>query len=81
MKSNATNLLTLLQDSFSEEIEHLKLRLIRDAQEPRFARLRKSHPEIWRDFKTARNGPHEKLRKIRRRRIATLTRMIEGTNQ
>ena len=76
----STALLALLRDAFAEEIEHLKLRLIRDAQEPRFAKLKESHPEIWRDFMAARNGPHERLHRIRRRRITALTRMIESAN-
>ena len=71
-------LLSMLQDAYAEEIEHLKLRLIRDAQEPRFAALQGSQPEIWRDFTEARHGPHEILHRIRRRRIKALTAMIEN---
>lgn len=70
--------LELLNDTFQEEIAHLQLRMIRDAQAPRFKSLKQSHPEIYKDFMKARSGPHEKLLKIRRKRIKMLTALIEG---
>ncbi len=40
--------LDLLRDCFADEIAHLELRLIRDAQQPRFEALRESHSEFTR---------------------------------
>lgn len=74
-------LLALLHDCFKEEIAHLELRMIRDAQSPRFLSLKKTHPEIWKDFQKARKGPHEILHRIRRKRIKELTAIIEGKTQ
>lgn len=71
-------LLNLLQECFQEEIAHLELRIIRDSQAPRFAALKKSHPEIHRDFMKARKGPHEILLRVRRKRISVLTELIEA---
>lgn len=71
-------LLDLLSDCFEDEIEHLRLRLIRDAQEPRFKALEATHPEIYRDFMAARRGPHERLLTNRRLRVAKLTELIES---
>lgn len=68
----------LLEDCFADEIEHLRLRLIRDEQSPRFEALRESHPEIWRDFSTARSGPHEVMLRNRRKRVEILTKLAEG---
>lgn len=70
-------LLGLLRDAQADEIAHLELRMIRDAQEPRFEALRDSHPEIYADFMKARTGPHEVLLRNRRRRVQLLTEMIE----
>ena len=70
-------LLDLLRDCFQEELAHLELRMIRDAQAPRFQALRDSHPEIYRDFMKARKGPHETLLRVRRKRIRELTKLIE----
>ena len=74
---NKKILLELLADAFAEEVEHLKLRLIRENQEPRFEALKKTHPEIYADFMKARNSCHEKLLRIRRKRQRILTRLIE----
>ncbi len=67
----------LLEDTFGEEICHLRLRRIREDQAPRFDALKAAHPEINSDFLKAR-AVHDQLRDARRRRIATLTKMIEG---
>ena len=71
-------ILKLLETCFREEILHLQLRLIRDAQAPRFEALKESHPEIYTDFMRARNEVHEELLKIRRDRIKILTGWIES---
>ena len=68
-------LLELLEETFEEEICHLRLRLIRDAQEPRFEKV---GGKILEDFNNARSV-HDRLVKIRRYRIKLLTIMIEGT--
>ncbi len=70
--------LDLLSDCYEDEIAHLTLRTIRDAQAPRFIALKKSHPQIYQDFMKARNGPHEILLKNRRKRVQVLTEIIEG---
>jgi hypothetical protein len=51
--------LDLLRDCYEDEIAHLELRIIRDAQQPRFEALRADHPAIYHDFVIARTGPHE----------------------
>lgn len=71
-------LLSLLKDAFEDEIAHLELRMIRDAQAPRFEALKETHPKIYEDFMRARTGPHEILLRNRRRRVEVLTQMIEG---
>lgn len=71
-------LLDLLRDCFADEIAHLELRLIRDAQAPRFEKLKETHPEIYRDFVAARTGPHELLLANRRKRVQVLTELIEA---
>lgn len=70
--------LDLLKDCFEDEIAHLKLRIIRDLQSPRFEELKETHPEIWKDFMVARSGPHEVLLKNRRKRVKMLTEYIEN---
>ena len=70
--------LSLLEDCFEDEIAHLRLRCIRDAQAPRFVALKKTHPDIYSDFMKARNGPHDLLLENRRRRVEILTKYIEG---
>lgn len=71
-------LLDLLEHCFEDEIAHLRLRMIRDAQAPRFESLQKTHPEIYTDFMKARTGPHEVLLKNRRERVKVLTELIEN---
>jgi hypothetical protein len=71
-------LIPILKGCFEDEIAHLELRLIRDAQAPRFEALAETHPEIYRDFLAARSGPHEVLLRNRRERVEALTRLIEG---
>jgi len=71
------SLIDILAGCFAEEIEHLKLRVIRDTQAPRFKALEKSHPEIYSDFMKARTSCHEKLLKIRRKRQNILIKIIE----
>ena len=71
-------LLDLLKDALEDEIAHLELRLIRDAQAPRFEALKETHPEIYEDFMKARNGPHEVLLRNRRKRVEELTKLIEA---
>lgn len=71
--------LELLKDCFEDEIAHLQLRMIRDTQAPRFEALKESHPEIYADFITAREGPHEVLLRNRRRRTNQLTAFIENS--
>lgn len=73
-------LLDLLRDCFEDEIAHLQLRLIRDAQAPRFEALKELHPEIYADFMAARNGPHETLLRNRRKRVEVITALIESSN-
>lgn len=68
----------LLADCFTEELAHLRLRMIRDAQQPRFEALKDSHPEIYEDFMKARTDCHDELKTIRAKRIETLTAIIEG---
>ena len=70
--------LKLLEDAFADEIEHLKLRIIRDTQAPRFLALKDEHPKIYEDFMKARTGPHEILLANRRHRIKVLTDLIEN---
>lgn len=70
--------LSMLEACYEEEIAHLRLRMIRDAQAPRFEKIKDEHPEIYADFMAARNGPHEILLKHRRQRVETLTKIIEG---
>ena len=70
-------LIDLLEDAYQDEIAHLRLRVIRDTQAPRFEALKKSHKEIYRDFMRARTGPHEVLLKNRRKRVEVLTKLIE----
>ena len=74
---NKEKLLDLLKDCYAEEIEHLKLRMIREAQAPRFEALKKSHPLIYKDFMKARNDCHEILFKIRRKRQTEVIKLIE----
>ena len=71
-------LLDLLKDAFEDEIAHLELRSIRDAQAPRFEALKETHPEIYEDFMKARTGPHEVLLRNRRKRVEELTKLIEA---
>lgn len=68
----------LLKDCYEDELVHLELRMIRDAQQPRFEALKESHPEIYRDFMIARNKWHEVLLRNRRKRVKVLTKIIEG---
>lgn len=75
--ADKTILKDLLKDCFEDELSHLDLRLIRDAQAPRFEALKESHPEIHEDFIKARTGPHEILLRNRRKRVTILTEMIE----
>jgi len=72
--------LNLLRDCFEDELSHLELRMIRDAQAPRFLALKDSHPEIYEDFMKARTGPHEILLKNRKKRVDILTKYIESTS-
>lgn len=69
-------LINLLEDTFREEICHLRLRAIRENQKPRFAALTAT-PEIREDFEAARKI-HDDLLKIRRGRASLLTKWIEG---
>ena len=71
-------ILDLLKDCYEDEIAHLELRMIRDAQQPRFEALKESHPEIYRDFMAARNEWHKILLKNRRKRVEVLTKIVEG---
>ena len=71
-------ILDLIKDCYENEIAHLELRMIRDAQQPRFEALKESHPEIYKDFMRARSGCHEVLLKNRIKRVETLTKIIEG---
>ena len=75
---NKEQILDLLKDSYADEVAHLELRIIRDAQQPRFEALRELHPEIYDDFMAARRGPHEVLLANRRKRVKALTMMIEA---
>ena len=70
--------LDLLRDCFEDELAHLELRMIRDAQSPRFEALQESHPEIYADFMKARTGPHEILLRNRKKRVEVLTGLIES---
>ena len=68
----------LLRDCFEDEMAHLELRMIRDAQAPRFKELEETHPEIYRDFMAARSGPHEVLLRNRNKRVEALKKLIES---
>jgi len=70
--------LGLLKDCYEDEIAHLQLRMIRDAQEPRFEAIKGEHPEIWEDFQKARIDCHEVLLRNRRKRETILRSIIEG---
>lgn len=70
--------LDLIRDCFDDELAHLELRMIRDAQAPRFEALKDSHPEIYADFIRARGGAHERLLANRRKRVEALTSIIEN---
>lgn len=70
-------ILDLLKDCHEDECAHLQLRMIRDAQAPRFEALRETHPEIYADFMKARTEPHEVLLRNRRKRVEVLTSLIE----
>jgi len=70
--------LDLLKDCYEDEMAHLELRMIRDAQQPRFEALKESHPEIYRDFMAARVQWHEVLLRNRRKRVDMLTKIVEG---
>jgi len=67
----------LLRDSYEEEWAHTELRVIRDAQKPRFEALRDKHPEIYEDFMRAHSNLHVILSEDRKRRIRTLNKIIE----
>jgi len=69
--------LGMLKETYEEECLHLELRMIRDAQEPRFEALKETHPEIFKDFEKARDV-HTQLHKIRWSRVQVLTDIIEG---
>jgi len=71
-------LLSLLEKCQEDERAHLQLRMIRDAQAPRFEQLKQTHPKIYRDFITARRGPHEMLLRNRREREWKLIELIEA---
>lgn len=68
----------LLEDCFAEELAHLRLRMIRDAQAPRFEALKETHPQIHADFMTARTDCHEVLKRVRVKRMKLLTAIVEG---
>lgn len=76
-RADKEELIDLLADTFDEEILHLQLRLIREAQAPRFEALGKKNKQIMGDFVDARNH-HTNLLEIRRRRMKKLTELIEG---
>jgi len=69
--------LVLLREAYEEECLHLELRIIRDAQEPRFEALAEDHPDIYADFMKARDA-HDRLRDIRHKRMKVLIAVIEG---
>lgn len=71
-------ILDLLNDCYEDEIAHLNLRMIRDAQQPRFEALKESHPEIYKDFMSARNEWREILLRNRKKRVNILTKIVEG---
>ena len=73
--------LGLLRLAHEDEVAHLKLRMIRDDQAPRFEGLKKSHPEIYKDFMEARSGPHETLLKNRVVLRDILTAVVEGRDE
>jgi hypothetical protein len=68
----------LMKNLHEDEIAHLKLRMIRDNQAPRFEALKESHPEIYEEFMEARSGPHEILLKNRKILSEVLVNIIEG---
>lgn len=78
---NKKTALKLLAAAFEDELAHLELRMIRDAQAPRFEALKDTHPEIYEEFMKARTGPHEVLLKNRRERVKILTEYIESKNE
>jgi len=68
----------LLRMEYEDEIAHLRLRVIRDRQEPRFKAIKAEHPEIFKDFMLARTDIHETLLRNRRTRQEVLRVMAEG---
>jgi uncharacterized protein with gpF-like domain len=72
-------IIDLLKDCYEDELAHLELRMIRDAQAPRFEALKDTHPEIYEDFMKARGQWHEILLRNRRKRVEILTGIIENS--
>ncbi|HUX61341.1 MAG TPA: hypothetical protein VMV32_08510 [Ignavibacteriaceae bacterium] len=70
-------LMSLLRDGYEDEMAHMELRLIRDAQKPRFEALRDKQPEIYEDFMRAHTEVHVILRKNREIRTQVLNEIIE----
>ena len=72
--------IVLLELCYEEEINHLRLRVIRDSQAPRFAKLAGEVPEIQEEFLAAR-VVHDDLKRIRTKMIGILTAHIESDEE
>jgi len=70
-------LMGLVKDCYEDEMAHTELRMIRDAQKPRFVALKEDHPEIYRDFMRAHTEVHEILRENRQKRLEILDDIIQ----
>jgi len=70
-------LMALMKDCYEDEVAHMELRMIRDAQKPRFEALREDHPEIYKDFMRAHTEVHEILRENRVRRLEVLEDIVQ----
>jgi UDP-N-acetylmuramyl tripeptide synthase len=69
-------LMGLVKDCYEDEVAHTELRMIRDAQKPRFEALKNKYPEIYEDFMRAHVTVHEILRENRRKRLEILDDII-----
>ena len=78
-KAEQNVLMQVFLGCHDDEVSHMELRLIRDAQAPRFEELKDSHPEIYADLMYARTGPHEDLLQSRKERMINIVQLLEGT--
>lgn len=74
---NRQRAIVLLELCHEEEINHLKLLLIRESQAPRFAKLTEEIPQIQNEFLAAR-AIHDDLKRIREKMVVILRAYIES---